>query len=98
MTHERELERKAAAIRLRDAKRKRESKRRYVVRLQWRNPDGCRAGGDAWNWRDWRIFASIPILFHTEEEAWDYTRMVDIFKHTGRKASCSVDAITLGRG
>lgn len=69
---------------------------RYKVTLQWRKD--LTPGADPQNWRNWRTFAVIPILFHTEQEAWDYIRMVDIFKNTGRKASASVQSVKLERG
>jgi hypothetical protein len=87
-------EQKDAARRLRNAMLNRR-RIRYVVRLQWRNPDGLRPGGDPRNWKDWRVFAVIPILFYTQDDAWDYTRMVDIFKNTGRKPSCTVETVVL---
>lgn len=87
-------ERRAAATRLRNAAANRR-RVRYVVRLQWRNPSGLHPGGDPSNWRDWRVFAVIPILFHTDTEAWDYIRMVDIFKNTGRKPSAAVERVLL---
>lgn len=80
---------KAAAKRLRAAADKRRV--RYVVRYQWRRPEGLREGGDPQNWRDWRIFAAVPILFYSADEAWDYTHMVGTFKNiNGRKPSCCV--------
>lgn len=91
-------ERKAAAARLRASVRARS--KRYKVTLQWRRPDGLRPGGDPCNWRDWRdwrVFAVIPILFFSEAEAWDYIRMVNIFKNTGRKPSASVQSVTVSR-
>ncbi|SDK44051.1 hypothetical protein [Bradyrhizobium ottawaense] len=92
-SHEDQLLAKAAAGRLKA--RMQQRLKRYKVTLQWRRPDGLRPGGDPHNWRDWRVFAVIPILFHSEEEAWDYMRMVDIFKNTGRKASASVQAVRI---
>lgn len=87
-------EQKDAMKRLRAAANKRRT--RYVVRYQWRRPDGLRPGGDPQNWRDWRVFAAVPILFYSADEAWDYTHMVGTFKNiTGRKPSCSVERITL---
>jgi len=87
-------EKAAATHRLRSADFNRRHVR-YAVRLQWRNPEGLRPGGDPMNWKDWRVFAAIPILFHSRDEATDYLRMVDIFKNTGRKPSCTIEKVTL---
>lgn len=86
-------ERNAAARRLRDAVRSRS--KRYVVRLQWRKD--LTPGADPQNWRNWRTFAVVPILFYSEAEAWDYMKMVDIFKNTGRKPSATVEAVRVSK-
>jgi hypothetical protein len=67
---------------------------RYCIRYQWRreHPEGPRS-----DWRSWRCFGSLPLLFHTAEEAHDYLRMVDPFRNMRhlRKASCSVERVML---
>lgn len=44
------------------------------------------------NWRSWRKFFVVPILFKSEQEAWDYinNHMFKNMKHM-RKCSCSVE-------
>lgn len=72
---------------LRDAQYK-----RYVIRMQWRSG---KCNGDPRNWRSWRTFASVPILFYSEEEAWGYFYEHDVLKNAGRKASASVEVVWL---
>ncbi len=86
-------EKQAAARRLRDAVRNRN--KRYVVRLQWRKD--LTPGADPEDWRNWRTFAVIPILFYSAAEAWDYMEMVNIFKNTGRKASATVEVVRVSK-
>ena len=86
-----------AARSLRIAKFNRE-RVRYKIVLQWRNPNGLPAGKDPRNWKNWRIFAAIPILFYSEEEAENYMKMVDIFKNIRevyRKPSASITKVML---
>jgi hypothetical protein len=70
---------------------------RYKITYQWRNPEGC--VGDPRDFRSWRCFASIPILFHTYDEAKLYMKSVDIFKNLRhlRKVSASIDFVILRR-
>lgn len=68
---------------------------RFVIQYQWRNPDGC--VGDPMDWRSWRLFACLPILFHTSDEAWEYINTADIFGWTKglKKVSCSVERVLI---
>jgi hypothetical protein len=88
------LFKKARTKRLRHLKRElyKAEHVRYYIQFQWRNPNGCQ--GDPRDFRSWRVFAAMPILFHTREEAWEFIREVpDIFAdYRGcRKVSCSVE-------
>lgn len=88
--------RASAAIKLRQAVYRRKHVR-YCIRYQWRRPGGCIPGADPTNWRNWREFGVVPILFHTEEEAQLYGDSVDIFKNMRhrRKVSASVSKVLI---
>lgn len=65
---------------------------RFTVRYQWRRPDGCRPGADRLDWRSWREFGVVPILFKTRDDAQAYLYQVG-FKNLRHlpKASASVE-------
>lgn len=54
------------------------------------------AKGDPQRWQSWRTSFSVPILFHSEQEAWDYinNHMFKNMQHL-RKCSCSVETVWL---
>lgn len=70
---------------------------RYAIKYQWRRPDGCKPGADPRDWRSWRLFGSLPILFHTKDEAEEYMRNFTMFKNMDhlRKVSCSVNLVKI---
>jgi hypothetical protein len=70
---------------------------RFVVRYQWRRPDGCIPGADPRKWQSWRCFGSVPILWHSREAAEAYIEYT-AFKNMQhlRKPSCSVDRVVIG--
>lgn len=53
---------------------------RWCIELQWRNPAGCPRGADPQDWRSWRLFACLPMLFHSETAAWLWMRSNDVFE------------------
>lgn len=59
---------------------------RYKITYQWRSKE---LHGPRDDWRSWRDFASIPILFYTKEEAEDYLHSVGNFKNLFHKKKIS---------
>lgn len=76
---------------LRDAQFK-----RWAVKGSWKHGY---PKGDPQDWRSWRSRFSIPILFTSEQDAWDYINN-HMFKNMGhlRKCSCSVETVWLKEG
>lgn len=69
---------------------------RYVIRYSWRRPGGCRPGAKPQDWRSWRCFASVPVLFHNYDAAHRYFGRVG-FKNLGghRKLSSTIERIII---
>lgn len=66
----------------------------YKITYQWRNPLGC--VGDPNDWRSWRCFGSVPIVFGSREAAQSYMDMSsDIFANMRhlRKVSCAINPL-----
>ena len=70
---------------------------RYKITYQWRRPGGCIPGANPRDWRSWREFGSLPILFFTEKDALAYMEAVDLFRNMRhlRKPSASVNRILI---
>ena len=65
---------------------------RYVIVIQMRGLDE-RYPKD--NWRRYRKFQKVPILFKTEQDAWDYFHVHGFKNIEGRKMSASISKVII---
>ena len=59
--------------------------KRWYVKYSWKHGY---PKGDPQRWQSWRSFAVVPILFRSEQEAWDYLNNIG-FKNMEDKRKCS---------